>query len=198
MQAQHGLPPSLVLPANLCSSAVFSRRFPKTPILVANPRIKGGPLWPPPAFAAECSAAVLPISRQIARCAAHRSFYLCEDRGFSASYRWMPWHVTCTRLCDRVRQPASESMMSYTAFTAEQLDQEARADRQQNEVLRYWLLRECDRHRNHRNPGRVLTSGRAAYRACHRCPAKLGYSRDEAFLQRRACGGMRHATDRAI
>ena len=81
--------------------------------------------------------------------------------------------------------------MSYTDFTAEQLAQVARADTQQSEILRYWLLTARDRHCDHSNLGRVYTTGRSSYRACRDCGARLECSLEEGSIQRRACAGAR-------
>lgn len=81
--------------------------------------------------------------------------------------------------------------MSYTNFTAEQLAQVARADSQQSELLRYWLLTARDRHCDHSNLGRVSTIGRGSYRACRDCGARLEHSVDEVSSQRCGCAGMR-------
>ncbi len=79
--------------------------------------------------------------------------------------------------------------MSYTNFTAVQLAQVARADMQQNELLRYWLLSARDRHCDHSNLGRVFTAGRSSDRVCRDCGARLEHSLDEGSTQRRACAG---------
>ena len=52
--------------------------------------------------------------------------------------------------------------MSYTEFSAEQLVQVERADLQQNEFLRDWLLSVSDRNCED-NASRVLTTDRACF-----------------------------------
>jgi hypothetical protein len=80
--------------------------------------------------------------------------------------------------------------MRYTTFTAEQLAQVARADMQQSELLRYWLLIARDRT-CHNSIGRVFTSGRASCRAFRDCGARLETSLDDGSIQRRPCAGSR-------
>jgi hypothetical protein len=80
--------------------------------------------------------------------------------------------------------------MSYANFTAEQLAQEARADMQQSEILRFWLQSArgpCDNS----NVSRVPTTGRNSDRACRDYGAGLKYSLDEGSIQQSACAGAR-------
>jgi len=76
--------------------------------------------------------------------------------------------------------------MSYTSFTAEQLAQEARADRQQSEVLHNWLLAERERNCQHSNC-RVFTNGRRSSRPCRDFAVMLEYPLDELSIRRHAC-----------
>jgi len=182
----HGAVPRLLS----CRPPPYPRRFSWNRFPRSTPSPQGGQFGHLPPFQQSALPAVARIAADCPLRGIPLALTSTSNRNFSVSYRCLSWHITCTRLRDR-EQRSGETMMSDSPFTAEQLAQEARADMQQNEVLRDWLLAAFDQHRDHINMGRAFTNGRVSYRPRRHCSARLEHSLDEGSTQRRACASAR-------